>query len=451
MSVKNVDWESAAIWNICDSGTFEEAANVRLNAGLFTTHSEQFGYITEHNAKHGKPPSLSKLEDKFPSLAFDETESNISEITETLRELKVYRSVVTSWLEIQETFKKAAGKGSSLSSKVSGAGSVLETMRQCVMQYDEEVSESEEVRIDENFIDNFDEEYRVRQASDGVIGVPFMWPTATKLSQGLIPGDICVVAARNGVGKTWCILAWSIFLWLEHGYPILWISNEMTLQALRFRVMAVVMQTHYGDLKSGSMCEEEYLKALSEAKSTLGRAEKMPFIFSSAEDGTGVGGVLYLANRVKKMRKDLPTGSKDVVVFIDGAYLLSDDRNARDANQAVRNIVDDLKDWVKHAKLVAIMSWQLNRGATRGSSEERNLAYTDKINAHSSYMLGIERDEETIERKEAVIRSLKSRECEPFVLNTEWCFKTMSFKELQGESDLLPSDDLDSSFEIKMA
>lgn len=438
-----MNWEAAAINKICSTADFQSAVDAKIDPSLFTNYVQEYQFVVGHFTKHSKPPSRDKLKGAFPEFPGDTTEDNISEIVETLQNRRSYKQIREVWGDIQETMKTYAKKGTSLDEKCKGSNIILELMRKAVVEHDEATEDTEELRLtDTTFCELFEQEYIERRDSDGVIGVPFPWATPTRLSQGLLQGDIVTVAARNGNGKTWCVLYWALKLWLEHDYPILWVSNEMTLQSLIFRAMAIMMKVPYGKMKEGKLGDDVFAAKMASVRNMLGKKAGTPFVLTSAEDGMGVGGVLSLENKIDKVRKELLPGSKELVMFIDGAYLLADDRKAKDKYQKVGNIVDDLKVATKRKKIVTIISWQLNRGATRGESEERNLAYTDKINAHSSYVIAIERDEDMVEMKEAIIKSLKVRECNPFAIRTAFNFMKMDFEELEDDPDKLPDDDL---------
>lgn len=77
-----------------------------------------------------------------------------------------------------------------------------------------------DVNADERFAD-----YQFRAQHTGSLGLPLPWPSITRMTLGLQPGDAWALVARPGVGKTWAAIALAVYLW-QSGYRVLFCSME---------------------------------------------------------------------------------------------------------------------------------------------------------------------------------------------------------------------------------
>jgi replicative DNA helicase len=111
-------------------------------------------------------------------------------------------------------------------------------------------------------LQHYKERREIRQNSKlKLMGIPTPIRSINKAGFGIMPGEICSLFARTGVGKSWfCIKAAALCTHL--GYKTLFFSPEMPAQQMDLRLDVVLAQikgyqfSHY-DLRVGNPIDEE--------------------------------------------------------------------------------------------------------------------------------------------------------------------------------------------------
>lgn len=100
--------------------------------------------------------------------------------------------------------------------------------------------------------------------------VPFVmtpWPGLNyRLCGGFLPGELCYLGARPGVGKTALALELARHV-AKRGTPVLIVSREMILHALTRRMLAQEGQIHASLLRRGSLGQTDWPKLTAAAAS----------------------------------------------------------------------------------------------------------------------------------------------------------------------------------------
>jgi replicative DNA helicase len=196
------------------------------------------------------------------------------------------------------------------------------------------------------------------------------------LTGGTMPGDVVIIAARPGMGKTSFMLN-TVMSNVDHDHlapvftPIF--SLEMPRVQMNERIMC----------QEGNISSSRYRKAqltADEMHSMMRVAEK----FAAMNGGAGPSyaifdkpaitlneiRVIVRRERKKWAARGIPLGP----VFIDYLQLMSDDArsNARDREQQIANISRGLKVFAKEEETTVYALSQLNRGVeARGNKSKR--------------------------------------------------------------------------------
>jgi hypothetical protein len=142
----------------------------------------------------------------------------------------------------------------------------------------------------------------------------------------------------------------------------------------------------------------------------------LPFIVSGDDDGGGVNAIKAKVERYKPH-----------ALYIDGAYLLEDDRYAKSRHERLDNIAWDLKKGIaRKYGIPVIFSHQFNQEGKELEGNENTLAYGD-MQKWSDGMLGMYQTDDLRLNKEMLVRLLKQREGEKFEFVTGWDLDSMSF------------------------
>ncbi len=206
------------------------------------------------------------------------------------------------------------------------------------------------------------ESYHNRQG--GITGLPTGFGDLDRLTDGLHPGEMIVIAARPSMGKTSLAMNLVEHLVLETGAPVAVFSLEMTAESLVTRMMFSRARMNLRAVRDGFLAERDFPR-LTTAASKLAKA---PLFI----DDTPALSVLQLRARARRLHHH--KGIKLIVV--DYLQLLhSTSRRAQDnRQQEISEISSGLKALAKELNLPVVVLSQLNRDVERDRNRKPRLS-----------------------------------------------------------------------------
>lgn len=162
------------------------------------------------------------------------------------------------------------------------------------------------------------------------------------------PGDYIILAARPSVGKTTlaCNLALRV---LRAGTPVLFLSLEMTREAIAKKMMSAASGVNIRDIERGRA-----IKAVEQAKLRRGAEElpRLPLYIDDSPEATS----LQIRAKIRDAVKDYGCG----LVVIDYLGRIIPPK-AENQNVAVSHISRDLKTAAREAEIPLVVLCQLSR------------------------------------------------------------------------------------------
>lgn len=273
--------------------------------------------------------------------------------------------------------------------------------------------------------------YNAKKTGQTVEGIVTTgWGRLDTISGGYRAGDLISIAARPGVGKSWCLLWQALKAWSE-GKTVLFVSMEMNIELVRERVAALISALPYQKLKEGTLSPEQEAVLAQVANVAKGMNSGFYVV-----DGNLSANVQDIEALTRQFRPD--------AIYIDGGYLLRHPTE-RDRYKRVAENVDLIKQRLAiHAPTV--VTWQLKRNDRKEPKEPdeydlEDIAYADAIGQASSLVLAVfdpiegvnyEYDDTDATR---LIRILKGRSGEIGDFSIYWRFKkTTDFDEVPPAS-----------------
>ena len=400
MSNKNqFDIEIGLISKVLETGDFITVKDKQIKPYFLTegTNRRAFKYINDFYLKNGVVPTIRVFKQQFPQL-----------------ELDTYKNAIT--------FEETIGTEENLNFW-------CDELRTKPKQKD--IVETQAIDITKDAEDR-KANYLKRKENQGMIGIPMGIDKLDMILKGMQPKQLITMIAKTGIGKTWFWIIVSAYCQLN-GYKVLFLTTEMSEEQIEDRIEAVLVKMmmgedfNYGRFKSGTLTPQEekaYFNFLDH-KETL-----EPLIVETA---TGV------SNVSAKIEQYQPH-----IVFIDGAYLMEDDRGAKEDWLRVAHITRDLKSLAKLKKLPICINSQADATTSKKTGPElENIGFSKAIGHDSDVVLGLVRDEEMIEDKEMKVKILKQREGTLGSVVLNWDFSRMDFSVLYSEiqSDNNSNDD----------
>jgi replicative DNA helicase len=238
---------------------------------------------------------------------------------------------------------------------------------------------------------------------------------------GLEAGQLAIVAARPGMGKT-ALGASTIALSVARaGVPVLMFSLEMTRTQLARRHLAAISGVPAMAQKSGRVTEADW-RALAEAQRAL---DGLPIVIDDKAAVT-VGHVRAQARRMKRRRG---VG----LVIVDHLHLMSFEATGRgEANATLElgRITAGLKACAKELAMPVLLLCQLNRGP-EGREDKRptkaDLRQSGSIEQDADLIAFLYREHYYLSRMEPKRSACKSDEDYNTKYN-EWCLRVTEAK-----------------------
>jgi replicative DNA helicase len=267
------------------------------------------------------------------------------------------------------------------------------------------------------------DDYKQIQAKHGVEGLITPFPSLNGYMQ-LVDGTLNYIVARQGVGKTWLLCRLAIHAWECSNKTIMFDTREMPINQIGRRLDALKFNLSYEELRKGDLNSSEEQRWHIELQ-RQSQQELNPFHLLEES-----GGVMSLASKIDKY--------KGGILFIDGAYMIPDDRS-RNQNapewQRITNVMRDLKRLAKQKNIPIVVSLQFSKEASNTNGNASNIALGD-VAKEADCILGLFRSEDQKNSERATIKVLKNREgTEMGQIELDWFLSKGIIKEVDHDVD----------------
>ena len=289
---------------------------------------------------------LGEIANNTPSAA------NIRRYAEIVRERAVLRHLVTVGDEIAASALNPAGRD---------AKTLLDQAEAKVFEIAEAGARSTQgfVPIQPllgQVVDRIQELYEQENPSD-VTGVPTGFADLDRMTSGLQPGDMIVVAGRPSMGKTAFALNIAEHVGVDLGLPVAIFSLEMSGPQLAMRFLSSVGRLDASRIRTGRLNDDEWDKMTV----ALGKLHGAPIHI----DETGALNVTDLRARARRLARQF--GGKLGLIVIDYLQLMTSTRDNENRATEISEISRSIKALAKELQVPVIALSQLSRKV-----EERN-------------------------------------------------------------------------------
>jgi replicative DNA helicase len=185
---------------------------------------------------------------------------------------------------------------------------------------------------------------------EGMIGVPTGFSDLDRLTNGLHPGQMIVIAARPAIGKSTVGIDIVRSAAIKNDMAAVVFSLEMSRNEIVMRLLSAEARVHLQKLRTGSMGEEDWAKIAA----TMGRISEAP-LFIDDSPNMSLMEIRAKCRRLKQ-RHDLK------LVVIDYLQLMTSGKRVESRQQEVSEFSRALKLLAKELEVPVIAISQLNRG-----------------------------------------------------------------------------------------
>ena len=190
-------------------------------------------------------------------------------------------------------------------------------------------------------------------ASNGGIahGVPTGYRALDELTNGLQPGQMIVVAARPGIGKSTVAMDVLRCCSITHGMPAIIFSLEMSKSEIVMRLMSADANIPLADMRAGRMSDQDWTRLAGR----MGELSQAPLYIDDSPNLT------MMEIRAKARRLKQRVGLR--LIVIDYLQLMSSSGKRYDSRQQeVSDLSRSIKLLAKELEVPIVALSQLNRG-----------------------------------------------------------------------------------------
>lgn len=240
--------------------------------------------------------------------------------------------------------------------------SVLDRAQQYVFNVSQH-KKSDDYKLLADLIDPTIDELVQLQTHGGLEkGVPTGFADLDKLTNGLHAGQMIIIAARPGVGKSTLALDFMRSCSIHHGKTSVVFSLEMSSSEILMRLLSAESEVKLADMRAGRISKDEWAKV----ERTLTRIQDAPLFIDDSPNLT----MMEIRTKARKIKQQ---HGLDLIV-LDYLQLMSSGKKVESRQQEVSEFSRSLKLLAKELEVPLIAISQLNRGPESRTDKRPQLA-----------------------------------------------------------------------------
>ncbi len=269
------------------------------------------------------------------------TSANIAHYARIVREKGILRRLITVATEIATRGLEDQGN----------VEEFLDEAEKSIFDIAEKRIKSSFVFLGDMMNDSIKMVEKLYERKEMITGVPTGFNDLDKLTAGLQPSDLIVVAGRPSMGKTAFSLNVAVHAALHAGIGVAIFSLEMAKEQLGLRMLCSEARVDHSKVRSGHLAEREFPALVSAA----GRLAEAPIYI----DDTPAISILELRAKSRRLVRD--KNKKMGLIVVDYLQLMRGMSTVQNREQEISEISRSLKALAKELRVPIIAISQLNR------------------------------------------------------------------------------------------
>jgi len=336
--------------------------------------------VFEHLQSKGRSEDVGGLAYLNSLAQYVPSAANIRRYAEIVRERSILRKLLTASDEIATAAFNPQGRP---------VDRILDEAEQKIFHIGEEGSRMKQgfQSLDNLVVGLMDRVQEMADNPNDVTGVPTGFYDLDRMTAGLQPGDLVVLAARPSMGKTAFAVNIAEHVALNEGLPVAVFSMEMGAAQLAVRIVGSIGRIHQGHLRTGKLTDEEWPR-LTEA------IERLRTVSLHIDETPGLTPSELRANARRLARQCGKLG----LIVVDYLQLMSGSGKSDSENRATElgEISRGLKMLAKELQCPVIALSQLNRSVEQRTDKRpmmSDLRESGAIEQDADIIMFIYRDE----------------------------------------------------------
>ncbi|MGE5581588.1 MAG: replicative DNA helicase [Bacillota bacterium] len=211
-------------------------------------------------------------------------------------------------------------------------------------------------------IETFERIEKLYESKGGVTGLPTGFTDFNRLTAGLQPSDLIILAARPSMGKTTFALNIAQYTAINLKIPAVIFSLEMSKEQLALKLLCSEAGVDNQRIRTGTLMDSDWPR-LSHALGSL--SEAAMFI----DDTPGIT-ALDIRARARRIKAEHGLG----LIIIDYLQLMQSRNRSENRQQEVSDISRSLKSLARELNVPVIALSQLSRAVEQRTDKRPNLA-----------------------------------------------------------------------------
>ncbi len=278
------------------------------------------------------------------------TVENIKAHATIVREKSIVRTLITACHEIA-----ASGY-----SDYGDIETFLDTAESSVFSVAKQRATNPYEHVKDVVLRTFEEINEMAKRGDAITGLPTGFDRLDKMTAGMHPGDLIIVAGRPGMGKTAFALNVAVNACMARKQGVAVFSLEMPKEQLVKRMLCSEARVDGSRLRTGQLLRDDWPKLASAA----GILSELPIWI----DDTPAISILELRAKARRLTSEANLS----MLVVDYLQLMRGGPKANSREQEISEISRNMKALAKELKIPIIALSQLNRGVeSRGVKDKR--------------------------------------------------------------------------------
>ena len=345
----SVEAESSVLGGLLADGDFYRYEHRQVYAAIDslinTSRPADVITVYEHLQALGKAEEIGGLGYLNALAQYVPSASNIRRYAEIVRERSILRKLVSASDEIATNAFNTQGRA---------VAQILDEAEQKIFNIGEEGSRMKQgfQAMPQLVVQLLDRVQEMADNQNDITGVPTGFFDFDRITSGLQPGDLIVLAARPSMGKTALAINIAEHVALNEGLPVAVFSMEMGASQLAVRIVGSIGRIDQGHLRTGKLSDDEWPR-LTEA------IEKLRNVSLHIDETPGLTPSELRANARRLARQCGKLG----LIVVDYLQLMSGSSSNGGDNRAteIGEISRGLKMLAKELQCPVIALSQLNR------------------------------------------------------------------------------------------
>lgn len=419
---------------LIDNGSFDEISDVALIPEDFyhPQYGSIFGAVKELHIE-SKPfdivTTTSKLNDqgKLERIGGQSALVTICEDIGSSANVQYYARLVKQKAVLRDVIRNASRVIESGSNFIGNIEEFLSDVESSFFKLTNQTKSNKMVSLKEALYENLKELEKPARAKGELSGLSTGFPSLDKRLLGLQPGQMVIVAARPGMGKTALALNWAINSVKISGLPVAVFSYEMMYPELSMRLLASESGVDSRKLRTKDFNEMD-LRNISVA---IQKLSNLPIMISDSSAIT----LIDIRSFCRKIKAERGLG----MIVIDYIQLMQPHVKKPQREQEIAEISRGIKMLANELQVPIVALSQLNRSASSRSDRRpqlQDLRESGSLEQDADIVCLIHRedyyDENTQKKGIAEIILAKNRAGEVGTVELAWIGSQTKFAEIEG-------------------